>query len=418
MIARIDDAVGDLIKLLSDLNIDKNTIVVFTSDNGPHNEGSFIGPVQDPNFFESYGPFDGIKRDTWEAGIRVPAIVRWPAAIPSGRVSQAPSQFHDWMATFAEAGGMPVPAKTDGVSILPTLTGKGKQKPGILYVEYNVKGQTPNYKNFLPEHRNAARLQQQIIYSGAYKGVRQNIRSHEDPFQIYDIEKDPREARNLADTAEGRKYGNYFKNRVLQLRRIYDYDNSVRGCLATRPYDSVPVPPIAGKEGNAGKLEFRLLSSKACPWTPKPEAVRGYENLAVVETSGCLVPEKISRQPFCAEWKGFLRVPETGTYTFFLETDSNTGSKSFVRLHDMQLIDADFNYRPGSRATSSSAVGTAECRPDTGKKGVPLGAGLHPVSISYVHGAGASKAGIKLMWSRDGGAPEKIPVSCFSVPER
>ena len=415
MIARIDEAVGDLLKLLSDLNIDKNTIVVFTSDNGPHNEGSFIGPTQDPNFFESYGPFDGIKRDTWEAGIRVPAIVRWPAAIPAGRVSHVPSQFHDWMATFAEAGRMPVPAKTDGVSILPSLTGKGKQKPGVLYVEYNVKGQTPNYKNFLPEHRNAPRLQQQIIYSGKYKGVRQNIRSHDDPFQIYDIEKDHKESRNLADTAEGRRYGEYFKNRVLQLRRIYDYHNSVRGCLAGRPYDSVPVPPSVVNEGASGKLEFRLLSEKACPWVPKPEAVRGYESFAVEETSGCLVPGTVSKPSFCGEWKGFLRIPETGVYTFFLETDANAGSKAFVRLHDMQLVDADFHYKPGSRASSSSAAGTTECTPETGKKGVPLAAGLHPVSIGYVHGAGASKAGVKLLWSRNGGTPEEIPASSFSV---
>lgn len=136
MIARIDDAVGDLLKLLSDLKIDKNTIVVFTSDNGPHNEGSFIGPTQDPNFFESYGPFDGIKRDTWEAGIRVPAIVRWPAAIPSGRVSHAPSQFHDWMATFAEAGGMPVPAKRmEFPSCLPL---RGKESKSRAYFMWNI----------------------------------------------------------------------------------------------------------------------------------------------------------------------------------------------------------------------------------------------------------------------------------------
>jgi len=135
----------------------------------------------------------------------------------------------------------------------------------------------------------------------------------------------------------------------------------------------------------------------------------------VTEASGCLVPDGISRQPFCGEWKGFLNVPETGVYTFFLETDSNEGSKSFVRLHDMQLVDADFHYKPGDRADSSSAVGTTECSPETGKKGVPLAKGAHPVSIGYVHGAGASKAGLKLMWSRDGGAPEEIPASCFSM---
>ena len=73
MIHRIDDNVGDLFQLLKDLNIDDNTLVVFTSDNGPHNEGN------DPRFFASWGPFDGIKRDLFEGGMREPTIVRWPS---------------------------------------------------------------------------------------------------------------------------------------------------------------------------------------------------------------------------------------------------------------------------------------------------------------------------------------------------
>src|SRR5699024_1338064 len=80
---RIDDAVGDIMQLLKDLNIDENTLVVYTSDNGVSAE-TYLGDWQAkeerelPTFFASYGPFDGINRDTWEGGLRVPTIVHWP----------------------------------------------------------------------------------------------------------------------------------------------------------------------------------------------------------------------------------------------------------------------------------------------------------------------------------------------------
>lgn len=96
MIARLSDSFEDLIQTLKDLNIDKNTVIIMTSDNGPHDEGG-----QNPQFFRNYGPFDGIKQDAWEGGFRVPAIVRWPGRIPAGSSSDHPSQFHDWMATLA-----------------------------------------------------------------------------------------------------------------------------------------------------------------------------------------------------------------------------------------------------------------------------------------------------------------------------
>src|SRR5699024_3190058 len=83
---RIDYAVGDIIKLLQDLKIDSSTLIVYTSDNGPSIE-TYLGKWQRkeekhlPTFFSSYGPFDGIKRDTWEGGVRMPTIVRWPGHI-------------------------------------------------------------------------------------------------------------------------------------------------------------------------------------------------------------------------------------------------------------------------------------------------------------------------------------------------
>jgi arylsulfatase A-like enzyme len=111
---RLDDCVGDLLQLLRDLHINDNTLVVFTSDNGPSVESYLpkIGPdgkkAEDPacpNFFHSFGPFDGIKRDCWEGGIREGAIVRWPGKIPAGQVSETPSQFQDWMPTLARPRG-------------------------------------------------------------------------------------------------------------------------------------------------------------------------------------------------------------------------------------------------------------------------------------------------------------------------
>ena len=79
----------------------RNTVIIMTSDNGPHDEGG-----QNPQFFRNYGPFDGIKQDAWEGGFRVPTIVRWPGRVPAGSVSDHPSQFHDWMATLAAIGGV------------------------------------------------------------------------------------------------------------------------------------------------------------------------------------------------------------------------------------------------------------------------------------------------------------------------
>ena len=113
MIRRLDDAVADLRQLLTDLGIADNTLIVFTSDNGPHHEsGSGGSHTQDPRFFRSYAGMDGIKRDTWEAGIREPTIACWPAGIPAGRRNDTPSQFHDWMPTFAELAGVLPPARS------------------------------------------------------------------------------------------------------------------------------------------------------------------------------------------------------------------------------------------------------------------------------------------------------------------
>lgn len=137
MIQRLDQEIGDLLQLLKDLKIDKETIVVFASDNGPSAE-SYLPEHYTPQFFNGYGPFDGIKRDTWEGGLRTPTIVQWPGTIPAGRKVQQPSMLSDWLPTFLQVAGVTPPVRLDGVSLLPTLTGKGRQQNGVVYIETSL----------------------------------------------------------------------------------------------------------------------------------------------------------------------------------------------------------------------------------------------------------------------------------------
>ena len=102
-------AMGDLVQLCKDLGIDQNTVIIFTSDNGAHDEpgavGGFAGhpaPAQDPSFFRSYGDHDGIKRDVWDGGLRVPCVVYAPGIVKRGLAEDTPTQFQDWMATVAD----------------------------------------------------------------------------------------------------------------------------------------------------------------------------------------------------------------------------------------------------------------------------------------------------------------------------
>lgn len=230
MVRRIDNGVGDLLQTLKDLGIDQNTLVVLSSDNGPHHESYLASSEYDPTSFQSYGPFDGTKRDTWEGGIRVPTIARWPSSIPAGTIDESPSQFHDWMATFADVAGVAVPDICDGVTLVPTMTGDDSREPSTIYVEYNQNGRTKGYADFSPEKRNQKRGQMQVLHLDGLKGIRTNIQSHDDKFRIYDLKKDPKELNNLADTSdEMRDLEKRMRDRVLQLHKF--------NASAPRPYD-------------------------------------------------------------------------------------------------------------------------------------------------------------------------------------
>jgi arylsulfatase A-like enzyme len=382
MIRRIDDGVGDVLQLLKDLGIDQETLVVFTSDNGPHHESYGYGDYQ-PTFFDSYGPLDGTKRDTWEGGIRVPTIARWPGNIPAGEENDTPTGFHDWMPTFAQLANVPAPARTDGVSLVPLLTGKGEQIPGIVYIEYSVGGATPNYPRFHESHKGQRRGEMQVIYLDGYKGIRYDINSHEDDFRIYDTQKDPGEVNDLAATS------NYFKGlqqqmkkRILQLRRPNP--------TAPRPYDALPMPAIEAEQAIFTGLEYQLFETES-PWVPDVNTLK----IRPVRTgiSKGLDPDiGIRKNNIVIAYKGLLQVPKTAEYSFTLQTEGG----AVMRLHDALIIDADKKYVAGSTVNAS----------------VILEEGYHPIHVIYKRGTEA-RPSISLEWSGPDFSQEQVRPTHF-----
>ncbi|WP_128548623.1 sulfatase-like hydrolase/transferase [Larkinella soli] len=379
MVRRIDDAVGDLMLLLRDLNIDDNTLVVFTSDNGPHRESYGYGEYE-PSFFDSYGAMDGIKRDVWEGGIRVPTLVRWPGGIPAGRESDTPGGFHDWLPTFARLAGIPAPATTDGVSLLPTLTGRGTQPPGTVYIEYQVNGQTPEYEEFEPSHRRQAHGEMQVIYLDGYKGIRTDIQSADDNFRIYDTRTDPKERNDLAGTgAAFTALQKRMKQRVLQVRRP-DAD-------APRPYDRTPIPALetASASASAG-LRYRVFEV-GTPWTPAVEALT-QPPVKTGVSPGVDLGVRTRDHDIVIEYGGLIDVPETGEYTFTLQTDRG----AVLRLHDACVLHTGKNYAPGSAVSGR----------------VLLAKGRHPIRLVYARGS-SGMPGLRLEWSGPGFSARALP---------
>lgn len=352
---RIDDAVGDLSQLLKDLNIADNTLIIFTSDNGPSIE-SYLPKgfaANSPEFFGSFGPFDGIKRDVWEGGLRMPTLASWPARIPGAKTISSASMLSDWMATFADAANIPAPARTDGVSLLPSLTGKGKQEQGQVYVEYTEGGRTPDLKSFEESRRGRKREQMQMIRIGDLVGVRYQIRSASDDFEIYNVVSDPKETKNLAIEPAYRQVQEKMKAKVLQNRRV--------DAEAPRPYDSAAVPAgvLLSKAMQPG-LSWKFFKGNF-PWVVSEKGRKAFKQGHATDFKS--VPAFASKGMVLYE--GYLKILKEGSYTFSLQTKG----KAYVRLHEAELLDADFGYLPGKEIFTT----------------VRLKAGYHPVKI-YVSG--------------------------------
>ena len=178
MMTILDRDVGRILDLLKELGIDENTLVIFTSDNGPHKEGG-----HKPDFFDSNGPLRGYKRDLYEGGIRVATAAWWPSVIKPGSASSHVGTGWDVLPTFCELAGIPAPEGIDGVSFAPTLRGqKAKQaKRDHVYWEFHEQGG------------------KQAVRKGKWKAVRLNVRKKPNgPIELYDLSKDIGETKNLA----------------------------------------------------------------------------------------------------------------------------------------------------------------------------------------------------------------------------
>lgn len=190
MIHLMDEQVGDIMEKIKSLGLDENTLIMFTSDNGPHVEGG-----ADPEFFDSNGILKGYKRDVYEGGIRVPMIARWPGVIDPGTVTDHASAFWDIMPTFAELIDVRLRGKLDGISFLPTLKGEGDQQQShdYLYWEFHELG-----------GRRALR-------QGDWKLVQYDINKRpEGKLQLYNLKDDPREENDVAGK---------FPDRVKQMQK-------------------------------------------------------------------------------------------------------------------------------------------------------------------------------------------------------
>jgi len=179
MISYLDDQVGSLVQQLKDLGIYENTLIVFTSDNGPTYNGGTDSP-----WFDSGGPFKSeqgfAKGNVNEGGIRVPMIASWPGRIKSGVVSDHMSAFWDVLPTFCEIAGIEPPEDADGISFLPELTGKKQTKHEYLYWEFPESGG------------------QQAVIIGDFKAMRKNMHKGNTEFELYNLKSDKEETTNIA----------------------------------------------------------------------------------------------------------------------------------------------------------------------------------------------------------------------------
>lgn len=178
MITLLDGYVGEILGRLKEYRQETNTLILLTSDNGPHKEGGV-----DPNFFQSSGPLRGLKRDLYEGGIRVPMIAVWPGKIPAGRVSDEPWAFWDLLPTLAEVAGVKAPKNVDGISYLSTLLGELQtNRHEYLYWEFHERG----FK--------------QAVRAGDWKAVRPGA---DRPVELYNLANDIGETKDVAPENSG-----------------------------------------------------------------------------------------------------------------------------------------------------------------------------------------------------------------------
>lgn len=368
-VQRLDDAMGDLLHFLKVRGLLENTLFIFTSDNGPAGEyvSGYSSRIEWVNgAFKSNGPFSGMKRWVNEGGMREPTFALWPGTIPASgnetpRESDFPFQFPAWMATLADVAGLPQPAACDGVSILPTLTGSGKQLPMRIYGEQQ---DGENVRGFA-----------QMVRDGDYVLLRNNGLSG--TCQLYNVVEDPAQATNLAGQAEHAERLAAMTDLLLTCRLPVDKVRAASGAIAayaqTDKHAGIEAAALPAIRSNAvpapgwGCLLYRK-GAEAWPWVPTlrtlvPDGAFSVQSdeqlveaLAKLGTAACGI-----------SLRGWFRAPTDGNYTF---ATSGTGGVH-LWIHEVHAIDREMTDE-ASRTTSITLA---------------LKAGFHPLRLYLTQNA-------------------------------
>ncbi len=316
MVRRLDEAIGDLRHFLKVRGLEEDTLILFTSDNGPAGENlgaggngpSYTNWVNsETNGFDSNGPFKGMKRWSYEGGLREPTFAVWPGTIPASeaampRQSAHPFQFPAWMATLADVAGVPQPAHCDGVSILPELTGSGVQLPARIYGEYEDGGSGQGF-GF-----------EQMVRDGDYVLIRNHGKQGGVP-ELYCVTTDEGQATNLANDAA-------YAERVQQMSQLFLTCRMPGGQLGTDYYggtksvDRMALPAVPTAE-IAADWEVRLYTEGAegWPWVPNFRTMYPQRSFSVRDMAALMaaLPETGA---YGVSVRGWIEVPAERDVTF------------------------------------------------------------------------------------------------------
>jgi hypothetical protein len=226
------------------------------------------------------------------------------------------------MATFADVAGVAIPAASDGVSLVGSMSGAAARPASTIYTEYWNGGPTPKYEAFLPKHRGRARKQMQAVHLDGYKGLRYNVQSAADDFEIYNLNNDPQESNNLAKRPEFADLQARMKARVLQIRRP--------NASAPRPYDDAFVPATVGASPQTTGWR-RSIFNGSWPWLPKFGEIRA-DSIEIVAT--LKKPTQKHAGGLGLAFEAYVKIPQDGDYQFSVDDPMH----SMVFVHESRVL--------------------------------------------------------------------------------
>lgn len=360
-VRRLDEALGDLLNFLKLRGLEKDTLFIFTSDNGP--AGEYLSPAGltwVDGAFDSNGPHKGMKRWCYEGGLREPTFAVWPGVIPANfegvpRSIDHPFQFPSWMATLADVAGLPQPAHCDGVSLLPALTQSGCQLSSRVYAEYQDGGSGYGF-GF-----------EQMVRDGDYVLIRN--KGATGPVELYNVVADPSQEKDLAALPEYSERVQRMRHLLVQCRipiakvpeacgayGAYAVGNwsEVLATPTTKPgvtphgVDSLPMP-AAVVEGTLPKFDVSLFltGAEGWPWVPNFRTMLPEARYQAMDADDVRSKLPVFR-PFGIAIRGWLDLPVEQEVTF---TATGLGGCQ-LWLHEAHILEYEAGDCKNGKQTS------------------------------------------------------------------